>query len=303
VFTKILRDIVNDTHGEKNKIHYIVFDGEVDPEWVENLNSVLDDNKMFTLSNGERLPLPNNVRILFEVQNLAQATPATISRCGMLWLSEEFLSHDMIINSFLCTLTAEPLNESSHSVVPEIQLHMAQILSVLLGNQGCVMRVFERAAIYENVFGSSFVRSIQSLLSLLKVSMKEVLDYNLTQEIPLDFDYVENYLTISFYSHLAWAFGGILNLESRAELETFIVKNSGLRLQGSPFLYECDIASGKPVLWSSLVPRIDIDPSAILEDFIVPTEDTLKHEKLIYSWLSDRKPIVICGPPGSGKVI
>jgi dynein heavy chain 1, cytosolic len=74
--------------AEDKKEHWIIFDGDVDPEWVENLNSVLDDNRLLTLPNGERLPLPRSVRILFEVQDLRYATPATVSRCGMLWFSE-----------------------------------------------------------------------------------------------------------------------------------------------------------------------------------------------------------------------
>lgn len=91
LFTHVLRKIVDDVRGESSKRHWIIFDGDVDPEWVENLNrfvffsvlevcifwsdfdfpggnnSVLDDNKLLTLPNGERLNLPNNVRIMFEV--------------------------------------------------------------------------------------------------------------------------------------------------------------------------------------------------------------------------------------------
>ena len=48
--------------GEINKRQWIIFDEDVDPDWVENLNSVLDDNKLLTLPNGERLALPPNVR-------------------------------------------------------------------------------------------------------------------------------------------------------------------------------------------------------------------------------------------------
>ena len=64
----------------------------MDPEWAENLNSVLDDNKLLTLPNGERLAIPNNVRIIFEVETLKYATLATVSRCGMVWFSNDVLN-------------------------------------------------------------------------------------------------------------------------------------------------------------------------------------------------------------------
>lgn len=53
--------IIDNVRGEINKRQWIIFDGDVDPEWVENLNSVLDDNKLLTLPNGERLAIPPNV--------------------------------------------------------------------------------------------------------------------------------------------------------------------------------------------------------------------------------------------------
>ena len=61
LFTHILRKIIDNVRGELGRRQWIIFDGDVDPEWVENLNSVLDDNRLLTLPNGERLSIPPNV--------------------------------------------------------------------------------------------------------------------------------------------------------------------------------------------------------------------------------------------------
>lgn len=65
---------------------WLVMDGPVDTLWVENLNTVLDDSKVLCLANGERVSLTPGMRLLFEVDNLAQASPATISRCAMVFM-------------------------------------------------------------------------------------------------------------------------------------------------------------------------------------------------------------------------
>ena len=104
VFTGILRRIIDNARGEMNKIHWIIFDGDVDPEWAENLNSVLDDNKLLTLPSGERLSIPPNVRIMFEVETLKHATLATVSRCGMVWFSEETVTYQNMYNHYLARL-------------------------------------------------------------------------------------------------------------------------------------------------------------------------------------------------------
>ena len=47
-----------------------MFDGDVDALWVENMNSVMDDNRLLTLANGERIRLQKHCALLFEVKPL-----------------------------------------------------------------------------------------------------------------------------------------------------------------------------------------------------------------------------------------
>lgn len=66
---------------------WIVCDGSIDPEWIEALNSVLDDNRLLTMPNGERVQLTHNVNFIFECDSLRFASPATVSRCAVIYTS------------------------------------------------------------------------------------------------------------------------------------------------------------------------------------------------------------------------
>ena len=83
------------------KQYIATFDSYIDPEWVESLNSVLDDNRCLTLPNGERLSIPSNVHLIFEVKDLKNATPATVSRCSMIWFAKEILPNTIRMDGFV----------------------------------------------------------------------------------------------------------------------------------------------------------------------------------------------------------
>jgi len=83
LFSCKLRDFSKETDTNPK---WIILDGDLDANWIESMNSVMDDNRILTLSNGDRIRLESYCKLLFEVFDLSYASPATISRCGMVYV-------------------------------------------------------------------------------------------------------------------------------------------------------------------------------------------------------------------------
>eukprot|EP01041_Mallomonas_annulata_P001785 gene1785-3464_t len=86
LLSKVMRDL-GEIPDEKPK--WIILDGDLDANWIESMNSVMDDNKMLTLASNERIPLKPHMRLIFEIRDLRFATPATVSRAGILYISTD----------------------------------------------------------------------------------------------------------------------------------------------------------------------------------------------------------------------
>ncbi|ETW36323.1 hypothetical protein PFTANZ_02988 [Plasmodium falciparum Tanzania (2000708)] len=99
IMRKMSRNISPYNENIKHKI--TLLDGNIDAEWIESMNTVMDDNKVLTLVSNERIPFTKEMHLFFEITNMKYASPATVSRGGVLFINKGDISYKLFISSWI----------------------------------------------------------------------------------------------------------------------------------------------------------------------------------------------------------
>lgn len=317
VFTKILRKVSDTTAMRGVRRSWIIFDGDVDPEWAENLNSVLDDNKVLTLPSGDRLKIPNNVRIMMEVDTLKHATLATVSRCGMVWFPEGTVSLEILLNQQMTALrkgnqtlsgpniqsTAEvAVSQSTRNAFVDV---LAPYFSSASGLVGAALQFVQSQV---HVMEASTGRLLTTLNCMLTRGVALALEYNETNsDFPMSESHMQMFASKWLLFSLLWSFGGSMTTDKRIALSELLVDhcNVDMPISGTKLIdLHANVNDGNWVEWSTMVPKMEIEAYKVSSaDVVITTTDTVRHIEVMRGWLSSHKPLILCGPPGSGKTM
>ncbi|KAM7067437.1 dynein axonemal heavy chain 9 [Molossus nigricans] len=282
LLSSIMRELANVAHdGPK----WILLDGDIDPMWIESLNTVMDDNKVLTLASNERIPLNPTMRLLFEISHLRSATPATVSRAGILYINPADLGWNPPVSSWIDKR--------------EVQTERAN-LTILFDKYlpTCLDTLRTR---FKRIIPIPEQSMVQMLCHLLECLLTE-------KNIPADCP-KETY-ELYFVFAAIWAFGGAMIqdqfVDYRAEFSKWwLTKFKTIKFpsQGTVFDYYIDPETKKFEPWSQLSPQLEFDPEVPLQACLVHTSETVRLCYFMERLLERQRPLMLVGTAGTGKSV
>jgi len=261
---------------------WIVCDGPVDAIWIENLNTVLDDNKILTLANNDRIPMTDNCRIVFEVQDLRNASPATVSRAGIIFVSPTDLGWEPLINSWL--LMRSDLGVNRESEVETLKALFQKFLKEPPPNAGLCVDWYDW-----------MMRNIKKVMeandSILTVNMLNLLSACLKQHVDSNECLAQDAYQRLLPYCIAWGMGGLIDAEERKKMHDKIMEimqSGGMQASmppctGDQTVFEyCPDPSDKSRPWKLWQPTEWKPPKKLnFSTLLIPTLDSVRAEFLM----------------------
>ncbi|XP_072367150.1 dynein axonemal heavy chain 10 isoform X2 [Scyliorhinus torazame] len=295
ILSNIFRDINKPT--DKKERRYILFDGDVDALWVENMNSVMDDNKLLTLANGERIRLQAHCALLFEVGDLQYASPATVSRCGMVYVDPKNLRYKPFWEKWTNERTSKQEQTDLHKLFNKYVPYLIEM-------------------IIEGMLDGRQVEKLKTIVHQTELNMvtqlARMLDAFLEKEVD-NFDVLECYFIEALYCSL----GACLLEDGRGKFDDYAKRLASMstveaahtlagpgELPGHlPTLYDFhfDDVKLKWIPWSKLVTKYVHDPQVKFIDILVPTVDTTRVSWLLEQMVKIKHPVLLVGESGTSK--
>ncbi|KAL3685151.1 hypothetical protein R1sor_003173 [Riccia sorocarpa] len=310
---------------------WIVFDGPVDAVWIENMNTVLDDNKKLCLMSGEIIQMSAPMNLIFEVQDLAVASPATVSRCGMVYVEPSQIGWRPIKTSWLRTLK-EKYSQIGDNL-PMVDAMTEWLLDPCID---VVKKNFKEPVPTSSInLAKSFMNLFESLLDEFKTP---VVKEKRGSQAPAAIEYeglpcpkgedAVLWLQGLFVMAVIWSIGATVDAEGRAKFNSFLhkllAKEDDLGLELSPGMkvvkpefgfvpvlpegqscYDYTFSKGDAT-WRNWLEAADKRPPPVeaqYNEIVVTTIDVARYSSLLLQLVTHHKHVLFGGPTGTGKTV
>lgn len=287
VLSKSIREC---SFSEQTSLKWIIVDGPVDSLWIESMNSLLDDNKVLCLANNERIQLGPHVKMVFEVDNLDEASPATVSRCGMIYFDPSQLPWNSLVESWADQYKDdEKYKDVIEFIKSQLEKYIPTMIQFILNDGKTAMQFNPNSSIVSIL---KILTCYMAIIRDAKQKMNEAGDEMVFYD-PLDKDlfvsefYEESSQSVPFFVpgddmnliferiiafSLVWCFGGVLEESSRSIFDNFLkelmTKNETkvpFPPNGTCFNFYCDLIRKQWTPWTDGKTGIKLDENNSLE--------------------------------------
>ncbi|XP_040003149.1 dynein heavy chain 6, axonemal [Xiphias gladius] len=284
-----VRDAVSDTSDDHK---WVICDGPVDALWIENMNTVLDDNKMLCLANSERIKLSPSVHMMFEVQDLAVASPATVSRCGMVYIDPDELKWMPYVQTWISGLGAK---------LPDpVRTYLLELFE----------QYVERGLQFVLKYCTQVIRQVDiSKVTTLCCLLEALLLCRGGPDLKMDSKHLNSVLCQTFIFCYLWAVGGNLTSSHWDAFDTFVREQfednpiAKLPKYGTLWTVYMNFKHKRLEPWEKIIPSFEYNKEQPFFEMLVPTTDTVRYGYLMEKLLSVRRSVLFTGSTGVGKSV